>query len=188
MEGATVAAEGRGTRQSGVTLVEVLITVVVSSIGLLGMAALQARGQMAEVESYQRAQALVLLEDMANRMNANRQFRDCYDVSALFPYLGTGSAFAPTGCHGGADTDLDAWSDLLAGTAEAMDGNSVGAMLGARGCILRRANNLFEISVVWQGRSPAASPPAGNTCGAGLYGDERQRRVVMRSVRFGTLD
>jgi type IV pilus assembly protein PilV len=168
--------------QRGVGMLEVLITLLVLSIGLLGMAALQARGQQAEMESYQRAQALILLEDMSNRMNANRVARDCYIGT-----YGTGSGFAGTGCDTRTNADLLAWDDLLNGAAESLGGNQVGAMIGARGCIVRLANNLFEITVAWQGLS-ATFAPAGNTCGQNLYGNETQRRVVTRTVRYATLN
>jgi type IV pilus assembly protein PilV len=173
------------TPQQGVGLLEVLITVLVLSIGLLGMAALQARGQQAEMESYQRAQALILLEDMANRMNANREFRDCYNLGEDF--VGSNSGFVATGCNGQSDDDLTAWDGLLRGAAETLDGNDVGAMIGARGCIILLADRLFEITVAWQGLSPTVVP-ADNTCAEGLYGDDAQRRVVTRVVRFAKLD
>lgn len=171
--------------QRGVGLLEVLITVLVLSIGLLGMAALQARGQQAEMESYQRAQALILLEDMANRMNTNRPFRDCYNMNAN--YVGVGADVANSGCNTRTDEDLEAWDDLLEGAAESLGGADVGAMIGARGCIVRLANNLFEISVAWQGLSPTIAPD-NNTCAQNLYGDDAQRRVVTRTVRYATLN
>ncbi|HEY0563491.1 MAG TPA: prepilin-type N-terminal cleavage/methylation domain-containing protein, partial [Methylophilus sp.] len=51
-------------KQQGSTLLEVLITIVILAIGLLGLAGLQSRLHVSEMESYQRAQALVLLNDM----------------------------------------------------------------------------------------------------------------------------
>ena len=41
------------------------------------------RAQQAEVESYQRAQALVLLQDMVDRINANRKTAGCYAFTPL---------------------------------------------------------------------------------------------------------
>lgn len=173
------------TTQRGVGMLEVLITLLVLSIGLLGMAALQARGQQAEMESYQRSQALILLEDMSNRMNTNRIARDCYDLGGAF--VGTGSGFGGTGCNARTNEDLQAWDALLSGAAETLGGNNAGAMIGARGCIVRLANNLFEITVAWQGLSPTFAP-ADNTCAQNLYGNETQRRVVTRTVRYATLN
>ena len=61
--------------QGGATMIEVLITIVILAFGLLGLVGLQAKVQLAEVESYQRAQAVVLLNDMADRLNALVEMR-----------------------------------------------------------------------------------------------------------------
>ena len=66
------------TSQQGVGLIEILISLVVIAIGLLGLAALQGKAQYAEMESYQRSQALFLLQDMASRLRANRADRESY--------------------------------------------------------------------------------------------------------------
>ena len=86
----------RPDKETGVTLVETLITVFVLMVGLLGMAYLQARGHQAELEAYQRSQALMLLSDMANRLGANRNNGACYALddgvgTSPPPYLGTGA-------------------------------------------------------------------------------------------------
>lgn len=55
----------------GVSLIEVLVTVVVVSIGLLGLAGLQASGTKFNHSAYMRSQATNLAYDMADRMRAN---------------------------------------------------------------------------------------------------------------------
>jgi type IV pilus assembly protein PilV len=170
-------------RQKGVGLLEVLLTLIVLVIGLLGMAALQARAQQAEVESYQRAQALVLLEDMVARITSNRPFRNCYTLGGT---LGTSSTFSATGCDVLADEDLEAWDDMLKGAAEQLGGVGAGAMIGARGCITG-ADNDFLVTVVWQGLYTTVAP-VGNDCGEGLFGDAALRRLVSREIRFAVLN
>ena len=49
------------TRQRGTSLVEVLVTLVILAFGLLGVAGLQAKMSLAQMESYQRSQALMAL-------------------------------------------------------------------------------------------------------------------------------
>ena len=58
--------------QRGVGLIEVLISLVVIAIGLLGLAALQGKAQKAELESYQRSQALILVQDLYGQVHAKR--------------------------------------------------------------------------------------------------------------------
>jgi len=47
--------------QRGISLIEVLISMVIVAVGLLALVVLQGRLQVLQTESYQRSQALVLL-------------------------------------------------------------------------------------------------------------------------------
>jgi type IV pilus assembly protein PilV len=58
-------------RQRGLSLIEVLVAMVILSLGLLGMAGLQAAGLRTSQSSFYRAQAAQYAEDMAERMRAN---------------------------------------------------------------------------------------------------------------------
>jgi type IV pilus assembly protein PilV len=55
----------------GFTLIEVLVSVLILAIGLLGLAGLQARGMKENHNAYLRAQATLMAQDMADRMRAN---------------------------------------------------------------------------------------------------------------------
>lgn len=61
-------------RQAGFTLLEILVAVLVLSIGLLGFAALQATSINNNQESYLQSQALAIADDLASRMRANRDY------------------------------------------------------------------------------------------------------------------
>jgi type IV pilus assembly protein PilV len=188
---------------SGFTLIEVLISLLIITLGLLGLAGMQAVAQRAELESYQRAQALILVQDMVDRLNANRKVAGCYAFTAAAgsPYAGTG-ATAPT-CTGAfgtaqqraqADADMLAWHNLLRGAAEALSGNQVGAMVGARGCVILDTTvvpNVYRVQVAWQGMTPTVNPTtidAKLTCGTGQYGSELQRRVISQSFPMACLN
>jgi type IV pilus assembly protein PilV len=60
-----------GRDQKGFTLMEVLIAVLILSIGLLGLASLQANGLRSNFSSYARSQAVLMANDMADRIRAN---------------------------------------------------------------------------------------------------------------------
>lgn len=183
--------------QWGVSMIEMLVTLVILMVGLLGVAALMAQGQRAEMESYQRVQAIVLLRDMTARLNANRKVASCYnftDATAGTPYVGVGSTYVPACALGSseeqetADDDLDAWGSVLSGAAEVVAGSNTGAMIGARGCITFDAmTQSYLVSVAWQGLTPTSPPVASLTCGKNLYGNEARRRVVSLTVRLATL-
>ncbi|MFL6674800.1 MAG: type IV pilus modification protein PilV [Massilia sp.] len=177
-------------RQRGLSLVEVLITMVVLAFGLLGLAAFQAKAQVGSVESYQRAQASVLLQDMQARLAANSGDAAAYVTTTA---LGTGDT-STTDCAtlaAGAARDKCEWSAALRGASETTAaGAKIGAMQGARGCIaeLRPRNDaagvcipaLYLVTVAWQGLHETKAPP--QSCGKGQYGTDTYRRAM--SVRI----
>jgi len=178
----------RGGNERGVTMLEVLITIVIVVLGLLGLAGLHARIQAAELESYQRTQALVLLQDMVDRLTTNRKQALNYVTTGV----GTGTALGVCGPMTGYQKDLCEWSNALLGASETSSGGAaLGAMIGARGCISNPVASLpreFVITVAWQGLTGTAAPPAGVTCGQGSYGgNEALRRVVTARVVIACL-
>lgn len=58
-------------KDGGFTLVEVLVALLVLSIGLLGLAALQSTALQFNTDSYQRTQATLLAYDILDRMRLN---------------------------------------------------------------------------------------------------------------------
>lgn len=178
---------GQRSRIRGVTMIEVLITIVILTIGLLGVAGLQARMQLAEVESYHRSHAIVLLQDIVARVAANR--RNAMNYVTATP-LGTGNALQ--NCIGltGSALDLCQWNNALLGAAETSSGGQqVGAMIGARGCISNVSATMpreFTVAVAWQGVTPTVAPTA-TTCGQGLYGNEQTRRALVARIKIGCL-
>lgn len=179
-------------RQRGVSLIEVLVTILILSIGLLGMAGLQSRLQLSEMEAYQRSQALLLLNDMASRIAVNRNAADSYVTGANNP-VGVGIN-CPTSIASRRDIDMGEWCNALQGAAETAgpDADRVGAMIGGRGCIESLAEGEYMITVAWQGLGPLSAPPASVACGAGSYNggncaDDMCRRVVTTIVGVARL-
>ena len=76
----------------GMTLIEILVAVVVLSIGLLGLAGLQLKGIQVNQGSTFRSQAAMLAEDIADRMRADRSNA----LNGLYTVAGVSSATAPT--------------------------------------------------------------------------------------------
>lgn len=184
------AAGLKHSRQHGTSLIEVLVTVVILSIGLLGLAGLQSRLGVSQVESYQRAQALVLLQDMASRIATNRAHAASYVTGTTHPLADEGSC--PVAVDTRAEIDANQWCNALLGAAELEGGSKAGAMIGARGCVEALSSNEYLITVAWQGLAPVASPPASVGCGQGAYDDaqcpnDSCRRAVTTLVRIGDL-
>ena len=208
-------ASGRLARrhraQAGFTLIEILITFVVLVVGLLGLIGLQARSQQAELESYQRGQALVLLQDMTDRMNNNRigAKNGDYTTGTTTP-LGGGGALTDCTTLTAAARDKCEWGNLLNGAAEVSPGGTcdatsgtqcIGAMLGAKGCIVYDnttelkdsagatipGTGVHTITLAWQGVNRGATALTGNLCGKNTYPDEQTRRIVTATLRIASL-
>lgn len=173
------------TRQAGATMMEVLVSILIVVVGLLGLAGLQARINISEMESFQRAQAIVLLQDMVDRIHANGKNVDSYITASP---LGTGVTSANCATLHGADRDLCEWNNALLGASESTGGLKAGAMIGARGCVTSVAATMPKIvmvSVVWQGIN-ATIEPASTACGSGSY-TTKTRRALTANVMIGCL-
>lgn len=171
--------------QAGFTLIEALVTVVILAFGLVGLVTMQAKIQVAQTESYQRAQAILLLQDMTNRISANRINAAQYVVTAP---LGTGDT-QPSACAGltGVPLDICEWSQELKGAGEKQSANTVGAMIGARGCVdqVNLSPPVYRVTVAWQGLSSLKAP--GVACGQNLYGSDATRRAIYGLVTVPNL-
>lgn len=137
-------------KQKGFTLIEILVAVVILSIGLLGVASLQVQGLRNNQSAYLRSQASLLAYDMADRMrtNSGQAILGAYDD---FDSLGTvpsdpNCISSALGCNDAnlADNDLFEWAQRLNGTAE-----SNILLPDAQGKIIRGDGNQFTIEIIW---------------------------------------
>jgi len=166
--------------EAGAALLEVLIAMLIVAFGVLGYVGLQARTVVTTLEGYQRSQALILLNDITQRININRANAVSYvgsDIGATDP--GTCPVTV------GAARDLCEWAQLIRGSAEQRNGSKLGAVIGARGCIQDLGSGQYRISLVWQGIQ--ASGPTPLACGLNQYTAENLRRGVSVVVRIGIL-
>ncbi|HUR90360.1 MAG TPA: type IV pilus modification protein PilV [Ramlibacter sp.] len=181
--------------QAGATLIEILVSMVILMVGLLGLVGVMIQSQRSQLESYQRVQALMLVQEMATRIAANKAIASCY---VLTGFLGTSGMTVPSSGSCGTGTtqqkdqfasDMSGWNNLLLGASEKDSGGSnIGAVLGARGCITSPSANVYQVSVAWQGSAATTAPPAGITCGTGQYGaDDALRRAVSVQIQIESL-
>jgi type IV pilus assembly protein PilV len=168
--------------EAGFAMLEVLVAIVISVIGILGMISLQARTYQAEAESYQRSQALVILDDIAARMASNRTEAASYVRDGIGEGETEDCDAEPTV----AARDLCEIANQLRGTAETSAAGLVTPMSQPRACISNPAPNTYLIAVVWAGIVPTAAPA--NACEAGAYGDESLRRAVSSVVVVANLE
>lgn len=109
------------TKQQGSSLIEVLIAIVVISIGLLGLAGLQTTSIKSNHSAYLRSQATLLAYDLSDRMRASK-------TAALSGNYNTGSSHS----------DKTDWEALLT----QMMGSEVSSTV-------TRTGNEFTITITW---------------------------------------
>ena len=105
------------SRQRGVSLIEVMMAVLIFSIGLLGLASLMVMATRSNHAAYLRTQVVFLANNMASRMSANpagvwngSYNSNAYPVAAASAGCGSGSA---CGSAALATHDQQMWSSQL---------------------------------------------------------------------------
>jgi type IV pilus assembly protein PilV len=147
-------------RQSGFTLLEVLIALVVLAVGLLGLAGLQTFGLRYSHESYERTQANLLMYDVLDRMRANpaTALTDGYNMTLSSTDTAPTATACSTTCDGNALRNYDRlrWWRMMVG-----DNSLAPPTPPIRGLFLTDANtqlviardaatNIFTVTVQWQ--------------------------------------
>jgi len=167
----------------GFTLIEVLVAITIVMVGLLGLAGMQARAQVAEFESYQRAQALVLMNDMVERINANRKEAIAYVGSYTAPSVIQDCSVEATVLL----RDQCEFRNHLMGSGTRDAGKAIGSAIAARACVTEAApgSNAYVVAVAWQGLKSTEAPDS--ACGEDEFDREENRRVFSTVLRIATL-
>ncbi len=113
------ARPGLRSLQRGLGLIEVLLAVVILSIGLLGLASLQGNSLKFSHSAYLRTQATQLAYDIADRMRANRQ------AALVGSYAIALSDTPPASPGNRVDIDKAEWLNNLASVLPNGDGSVV---------------------------------------------------------------
>jgi len=183
---------GGMVKSSGFSLLEVLISMVVLSIGLLGIAGLQATSKRTSYEALQRTTATMLTRDIIERIRTN--------PGQLAAYDGTVDTTAITYTDCGAVTctptqlatyDLYEWQQAILGASEKSATNTnTGGLVSPVGCITVApacTSCLVTVAIAWRGMTKLANP-AIDTCGdaSGNYDDTGGDNVFRRVIAINT--
>ena len=181
--------------ESGLSLVEVLVTTVVFSIGLLGVTGLNAVSQRASFESVQRSIAAELayglLEDMRSNSEAVVDYLAAGDLGqgsrGAEPIPRCNDPAVPCSAQQLAAHSIWAWEQSLDGAFESLNGAATGGLVMPTACIVgpvAGGPGMYTVTIAWRGNAELADPGL-NNCGAGsgLYGagNELRRMVAIQS-------
>lgn len=182
-----------GVRQKGVGLIEVLIAILILSIGAVGLVSLQIKAKRMSYESVQRSVATSLARDIIERMRQNPGQLAGYVVDDLgassissepSPNCRT-SICTPTEL---AAHDLWEWERALDGANETIDNGGTttfaGGLTNPRACVTHNSGEI-SVAIVWEGFQEVSNPGA-NQCGEGLglYGSGETKRQLVLITTF----
>ena len=172
--------------EQGLGLIEVLVTLLVFSIGMLGMASTQLEAKRASHEATQRTLATSLVRDIIERMRSNPQALSSYSVTELGDSIvDTGTDCRVSICSPSvlAKRDLYQWNELLRGASERFTAHGstsyAGGLAEARACITVVSGQI-SVALVWRGFNSMHNP-SGSNCGqsSGLYGPSHEKRRLL---------
>jgi len=137
-------------RSLGFSLLEVLIAVSILAVAMLGIAAMQLMSIKDNRDAYFRSQAVLLSQDMAERMRSNKSQLSAYDG------IDTDSTYAATTCSPCTPTQIVSldkyeWSQKIKTTT-----NMTQLIPSAQGTVTGSAG-IYTISVSWQADGATAS-------------------------------
>lgn len=173
-------------KNRGFGLIEVLITLLVFSVGVLAVAGLQAISKKNNFDALQRTTAANLAESILASMRANPTALDEYLTPTNSSPLGGGTlSNVAVDCYQTACTpselamfDLYHWELALDGATETVvqaDGTALqtGGLASPSACINRPAFGFYTVTIAWRGVSQLG-PSQNTACGEnrGLYGSD----------------
>lgn len=176
--------------QSGFSLLEVLISLIVFSLGLLAVAGLQTVSKQSNYESIQRTVAAQIATGLLEDIRTNGGGIDVYTGSGDIGGSSRGAQPVPN-CSAGSECnpvqkatfDLWFWEQALDGTLETTGGTSAGGLVLPTLCVngpVGGGAGIYRVTIVWRGTASLASQGA-NACGTGSgnYGVQNAlRRIV----------
>lgn len=152
----------------GFTIIEVAIAMLILSVGLLGVAGLQATGMQSTYQSHQRAVAMVQARDLADRMRANtagvRGGEYIKTIPTAAPSPDCESAGSTCDAAQLAASDLYNWASMNGELLPSGQGSIACADLDASTAAVLESGSDCLITVRWDGSRSGAT---GLGCGTG---------------------
>lgn len=179
------------SKQLGLSMIEILVTISVVSVGLLGLARFMAHTTSLSADSQEQARANVQLQDMSSRIS-NQRTADWKTLIANTSSFG--SSISDCSSSVGAALQGCQWNNGLAGGYQTTSSANASAIKYA-GCLTSletdgRGNpTSILVSVAWSSPTPAMAAPS-DTCGSDVVtttANDNRRRVISTIVRLPVL-
>lgn len=177
--------------QRAFSLLELLVALVVFSVGLLAIAGLQTVSKQANFEAIQRTSASHIAYGLLEDMRTNGDAIDIYAAAGEVGNGSRGNEPAPN-CHSGEECnsaekaayDLWHWEQAIDGSMASKAGISTGGLVLPTLCVsgpVGGGAGMYEVTVVWRGGAELRNA-INAACGTltGNYGAENEFRRILQ--------
>jgi type IV pilus assembly protein PilV len=177
--------------QHGFSLIELLIALIVFSVGLLAVAGLQTVSKQSNFESLQRTSGSQIAYGMLEDMRVNGDAINVYLAAGEIGGGSRGGEPAPN-CSGAAECnaaqkaahDLWFWEQMLDGNMEMSGNTGAGGLVLPTLCIggpVGGGAGIYTITIAWRGTASMSNGNA-SACGSagGNYGNANEFRRIMQ--------
>ena len=177
--------------QRGFSLIELLIALIVFSVGLLAVAGLQTVSKQANFEALQRTSASQIAHGLLEDMRVNGDAINVYLAAGEMGAGSRGAEPAPN-CSGTAicnpaqkaSLDLWFWEQVLDGNLEMSGNTGAGGLVLPTMCVDGPAGGgagIYAVTIAWRGSASLSNGNA-SICGtaAGDYGANNEFRRIMQ--------
>lgn len=165
-------------KQKGISLIEVLVTVLILAIGLLGVASLQSLSLKGGTQSFLNTRAQMVTSDLVDRMMAN------IDSAVNGDYAATPAASEPSpNCH----TASCSGAQMAAHDLWQVSNRMTNEMLlpqGALSVTYDATNREYSIAVTWDAEVGGSASGGSYTVSTCTAADNANSGCMFTAVRF----
>lgn len=176
--------------QRGFSLLELLVALIVFSVGMLAIAGLQTVSKQANYEGLQRTTAAQIANGLLEDIRTNGDAVGVYLAAGEIGGGSLGNEPAPN-CSVGSECntaqkathDLWVWEQMLDGNLESSGGAGTGGLVLPAMCVTGPAGGvagIYQVTIVWRGAA-SITTAENDFCGSlsGNYGDNNEfRRII----------
>jgi len=185
----------RHAHQNGFSLIELLVTVIIFSVGLLAIAGLQTVSKSSNFEALQRTSASQVAHGLLEDMRVNGDGAAIYLAAGE---LGGGSlgaepvpnctTAAPCSAVQKAAHDLWVWEQAIDGNLETNSGGGTGGLVLPSLCVTGPAGGgagMYVVTIAWRGTASITNN-VNSACGtaSGNYGTGNEFRRIIQMPTF----
>lgn len=172
----------------GFSLIEVLVTLVILTVGLVGVFNLHIVSKQGSFESFQQTQAAYLANDIINRIRLNShyvsQYVGTYSEGIIDSPVNCDSTMMNDYCSGEQVMawDLHLWQQALIGANDTLNGENVGGLDHPIACIQYNANKILTVIITWKGIRRLSDPNETHQINCGTASLQRRIFILKTAI------